>query len=96
MGVDCPRAKTWMTPCIARDGATALDEAPKPPAKYRSPQCVGCGADARKLLLDLSERYEPARRYRQTHSVANCADILARLVKEYVDRPESAENGGRP
>jgi hypothetical protein len=84
--IDCPRAKTWMTPCIARDAATALDDSPKPPAKYRSPQCVGCGADARELLLDLSERYEPARRYRQTHDPVACADTLTRMVAEYVER----------
>lgn len=78
--VDCPRAKTWMTPCIARDGATALDD-----PHAIQPECVGCGADPRELLFDLGERYEPARRYRQTHDPRNCADTLTRLVAEYVE-----------
>jgi hypothetical protein len=81
-----------MTPCIARDGATALDDAPRPPLRYRPPECVGCGANPRKLLLDLSERYEPARRYRQSHDAKNCADILARMVAEYVNRPDPPDS----
>lgn len=32
----CPREKSFMTPCVARDGALAL-------AGYH---CVGCGIDA--------------------------------------------------
>jgi hypothetical protein len=77
--IDCPRAKTWMTPCIARDGATALDD-----PHARVPVCVGCGSEPRALLLDLSERYELARRYHQTHDPRACADTLTRLVAEYV------------
>lgn len=41
--VGCPRAKTDMTPCAARDGATAsMDE-----------KCVGCGHLSADLLRDL-------------------------------------------
>ena len=79
--IDCPRAQTWMTPCIARDGHLALsnwdDSVPL--------TCVGCYADPCELLLDLSERYEPARRHRQTHAPKQCADLLARFVAEYVE-----------
>ena len=85
--IDCPRATTWLTPCIARDGATALDDPPKPPARYRHPECVGCGAIPRELLLELSERYEPARKYRQTHDQRHCADLLKRFAAEYVNQP---------
>jgi hypothetical protein len=39
--VDCPRAKTWMTPCIARDGHLALSD--------DDWVCVGCSAKPREL-----------------------------------------------
>jgi len=79
--IDCPRAKTWMTPCVARDGHLAIDD----PAARGGGVCVGCGSDPRELLVDLAERYEPARRYLQTHDRATCADTLTRLVAEYVE-----------
>jgi hypothetical protein len=80
--IDCPRARTGMTPCIARDGRLALSDHDD----IRPLTCVGCSADPCRLLLDLSERYVPARRYRQTHAPMNCADTLARLVEEYVNQ----------
>jgi hypothetical protein len=78
--VDCPRAKSWMTPCVARDGATAIDD----PAAAR-PVCVGCGSDPLELLADLAERFSPARRYLQTKDPGACADTLTRMVAEYVE-----------
>jgi hypothetical protein len=72
--INCPRAKTWMTPCIARDGHTALDGA----------RCVGCGTKAVQALKDLSERYEPARRYLQTKDPDTAADRLTEMVVAYV------------
>jgi hypothetical protein len=50
--VDCPRARSNMTPCIARDGGNAL---------ANEGVCVGCGAAPVALLTDLAQRYEPAR-----------------------------------
>lgn len=41
--VGCPRAKSDMSPCIARDGRTASSEG----------KCVFCGEDPYKLLVDL-------------------------------------------
>lgn len=42
--VGCPRAKSDMTPCVARDGHTAqADDGPR----------VGCGANAADLLTEL-------------------------------------------
>lgn len=91
--LDCPRAKTWMTPCVARDGRTACsDRDPDQGMRAESVVCVGCGQQPRALLLDLSQRYKPARRYRQTHDPENCADILTRMVAEYVEAPD----GERP
>lgn len=82
--IQCPRERTLMTPCIARDGATALyDPDPDDPKQKRG--CVGCGADPRQLLVELGERYEPARHYRQTHDPINCANTLTRLVAEFVE-----------
>lgn len=42
--VGCPRAKSDMTPCIARDGSTALADDQK---------CVGCNAHPTALLSEL-------------------------------------------
>lgn len=80
--IDCPRARTWMTPCIARDGRTALDD---------SARCVGCGSRPRALLLDLAQRFEPARRHTQAHNPKACADLLTKLVARYVNEQERAD-----
>jgi hypothetical protein len=42
--VGCPRAKSDMTPCAARDGQTATGD---------SGVCVGCGEHPADLLKDL-------------------------------------------
>ena len=42
--VGCPRAKTDMTPCAARDGSLATDS---------NGDCVGCGDHAANLLKKL-------------------------------------------
>lgn len=52
-GIDCPHAKTFMTPCVARDGHLAVSD---PPGAV----CVGCGQDPRELRRDLAKRYPPA------------------------------------
>jgi len=39
--VECSRAKSLMTPCICRDGASAMAQDNK---------CIGCGADVSELL----------------------------------------------
>lgn len=75
--IGCPRAKTWMTPCISRDGSTALDN---------TGACVGCGEEPWALLLDLGRRYPPAREYFGMTSPDQCADVLTKMVRAYVDR----------
>lgn len=42
--IGCPRAKTDMTPCVARDGGLAADD---------DGMCVGCRADPAELLTAL-------------------------------------------
>ncbi len=42
--VGCPRAKSDMTPCVARDGKTACAD---------SGVCVGCGEHPADLLTEL-------------------------------------------
>ena len=76
--IDCPRAKSWMTPCIARDGRTALAD---------DGMCVGCGHEPYTLLLDLATRYSPAGDVRAKNA-AEAADALQLHVKGYVDRPQ--------
>jgi hypothetical protein len=78
--IDCPRAKTWMTPCIARDGQLALTD-------YQpGGVCVGCGDRPGELLSDLAQRYEPATHHPPTDSPPEDADALTRLVAAYVER----------
>lgn len=43
--VECPREKSFMTPCVARDGALAVAD---------GGVCVGCGEDPVQLLAALS------------------------------------------
>jgi hypothetical protein len=42
--IGCPRAKTDMTPCVARDGRLAADD---------GGECVGCGEHPADLLTAL-------------------------------------------
>jgi hypothetical protein len=46
--IDCPRAKSWMTPCVARDGQFAAAD---------DSVCVGCGEHPADLLRDLVRRH---------------------------------------
>jgi hypothetical protein len=46
--IDCPRAKSWMTPCVARDGQFAAAD---------DGVCVGCGEHPADLLRDLVRRH---------------------------------------
>jgi hypothetical protein len=80
--IDCPRARTAMSPCIARDGHTALDD------PHSAPDCVTCGASPGPLIASLAERYPPAAAYLgAVHSSdpRRAADLLTELVAGYVD-----------
>ena len=65
--VGCPRARTDMTPCIARDGASALDD---------SGECVGCGAQPETLLIEIHAEQTDAGKPK------NQATRLANLVRK--------------
>ena len=94
--IDCPRAKTWMTPCVARDGGPAVAD---------DGVCVGCGVTPDDLLADLARRYEPARRYwrsrqqshgpGQTVASGRVADRLAQMVAQYVETRPTAGGEGK-
>jgi hypothetical protein len=92
--IDCPRAKTWMTPCVARDGRSAVAD---------DNVCVGCGTTPDDLLADLAGRYEPARRYHHTRQQSHgpgqgvtqarkVADRLAHMVAQYVEMRAGGED----
>jgi hypothetical protein len=76
--IDCPRAKTWMTPCIARDGRLALSDG-------RAGVCVGCGRSPGDLLRDLAERY-PAALDGGSNQPQVAADRLRDHVADYVEQ----------
>jgi hypothetical protein len=69
--VGCPRARTDMTPCIARDGCLALTD---------DGHCVGCNARPARLLTELRPK---ERHWRGT--LAEQADRLSSLVRELTE-----------
>lgn len=73
--INCPRAKTWMTPCIARDGHTALAD---------DGDCVGCGHKPHALLAELAERWPEAGRDVPADP-ERAANRLVPLIVEYLD-----------
>jgi hypothetical protein len=75
--IDCPRAQSWMTPCIARDGHTALAD---------DGACVGCSATPRDLLNDLAGRWPEAATVSAVADPPALADHLTRCVAEYVEQ----------
>ena len=71
----CPRAKSDMTPCIARDGHIALADSAAGP----STTCVGCGAAPLDLLNEMTVLAEDDKSLSQDEWLA---DSLEYLVKE--------------
>lgn len=70
--VGCPRTKSDMTPCVARDGALALSN---------EGDCIFCYKDPRKLLQEL--RHEITDRSASpVTNVRHAADKLRDLVRE--------------
>ena len=73
--VGCPRARSDMTPCVARDGASALSD------RLR---CMGCGEDPRPLLTKL--RHAATGQSRSPVTIADhAADKLAELVRKVTE-----------
>jgi hypothetical protein len=79
--VGCPRARTNMTPCIARDGSVALADDPV--------DCVGCGARAADLLTELGEVYPPVLAFTSWQNSWKTAEFLRTMVRQ------ATEPGGR-
>lgn len=71
--VGCPRAATDMTPCVARDGSTAVAD---------DETCVGCGAHPAALLVAQRDELELTG---ELSSPADTADELTLLVREATD-----------
>ena len=72
--IDCPRARSWATPCIARDGSAALAD---------DHRCVGCNAAPGPLVTDLLARM-PGTTVVRSRNRATQADHLRALVAAYV------------
>jgi len=77
--IDCPRAKSAMTPCIARDGRSALAD---------DLRCVGCNAEPLPLLDDLLAKMGGSDLVGLPRPEQQ-ADLLAAYVRLYVDRKET-------
>lgn len=72
--VVCPRERSPFTPCIARDGHSALAD---------DERCVGCDEAPLFLVEQLAERM--AATLPPMRSAAAQADVLVALVRRYVD-----------
>lgn len=68
--VGCPRAKSDMTPCIARDGRLALAD---------NGWCVGCNLSPGKLVAELADALGQPRPNPKTNPDA-AADRLKSMV----------------
>lgn len=76
--VGCPRAKSDMTPCVARDGQLALS----PDSVDPLADCVFCMAHPAVLLIELAREVKrPEWIMRDGH----VADLLRDLVREVTD-----------
>lgn len=83
--IGCPRAKSDMTPCIARDGHTALAD---------DDGCVGCGTKPTPLLYELRDAgVTPSAEI--THRAAqNTADLLCDMVRQITEDVPGTVPGG--
>lgn len=75
--IDCPRARSFMTPCIARDGRLALDDVEM--------ECVGCSITPKAAMADLAGRFPPAKSHLQSNNSLTLADRFRDRVAEYVE-----------
>ena len=78
--VSCPRERTFMTPCIARDGSLALAD---------DKTCVGCGVDPADELASLAKRYPPAGKVWVFTTADEVADAMPELVWAYIHEGRS-------
>jgi hypothetical protein len=85
--IDCPRAMSWMTPCMARDGHTALAD---------DGRCVGCPSYNRPYpfeelsrLAELMGLRVDYRGYRGLKGREKAADDLRDLAAKYALLKES-------
>jgi len=69
--VGCPRATTDMTPCIARDGHSALDD---------DGQCVGCSSRPARLINEIGGEKG------WSGTLADQADRLTNLVRRITEQ----------
>ena len=94
--VGCPRAKSDMTPCIARDGSTALSGGDRGLVA----KCVGCGVAPSVALADLRKELPGKDRSEiscvgHPKAVANRLQVLVRKVTEPETGGEVKELGSR-
>jgi len=73
--VGCPWARSDMTPCVARDGRTALSSG-------LAQVCAGCGNTVPFLISDLAGEYAPARSLVPLEDQEALADEFADVVRE--------------
>jgi hypothetical protein len=86
--IGCPRAKTDMTPCIARDGHTAMTA---------NLICAGCRGRPGELIRELADAgIEPAVEFIKPRSIrpsaATVADKLAEIVRDCTEPGDTSSS----
>jgi len=76
--VACPRARSSRSRCVARDGRTALDDAPAGEDRF----CHACANDLQTLVEDLTAGYPPAAGLPVLSDQETLADEFALMVRE--------------
>jgi hypothetical protein len=88
--VGCPRAKSDMSPCLARDGRIALWDSTE-----QHSQCVGCSADPFDLMVELKREAKltaPSASQRAAHHADQLQKLVRKLTKPTLTSP--AERSG--
>ena len=81
--VGCPRARSDMSPCVARDGRRALDA---------DEVCVHCASSPEDLADELAEAYGPARELLATGDPVTLAGKFAAMVREITEPGRRADD----
>ena len=86
--VGCPRARSYRSKCVARDGRRSLDEAPDGDERL----CRGCAHSLPEMIEELAGEYPPAAGLDVLGEQEALADEFALAVREAT---EPLEGGGR-
>lgn len=82
--VGCPRARSYRSRCVARDGRQSLDPAPDGEDRL----CHGCAHELRELIEELAGAYPPAAGLDVLGDEEALADDFTLMVREATEPRE--------